>query len=83
MTAYLNGTKWCDLGPKPDLRFLYVLAAIAWLICSGAAAYGRGCPPHAPRDWHRSFDGFAYPPRTPQWRALDRMEIYGPKGIRL
>lgn len=33
---YLNGSKFCDLGRKPDLRFLYVLAAVAWFLCGGA-----------------------------------------------
>lgn len=34
---YLNGDKWSDLGRKPDLRWLYLLAAIAFFVCGGCS----------------------------------------------
>jgi hypothetical protein len=44
---YLNGGKWCDLGPQPDLTWLYLLACIAMVVCGGcdAADAGWRCHP--------------------------------------
>lgn len=32
---YLNGTRYCDLGPEADLRFLYLIAIIALFFSGG------------------------------------------------
>lgn len=46
--TYLNGSKWADLGPRPDLRFLYVFMAIAMVVCGGARAQSPLVPNTAP-----------------------------------
>lgn len=35
---YLNGSRWADLGEAPDVRWLYVLAAIATFVCGACRA---------------------------------------------
>jgi hypothetical protein len=32
---YLNGSKWADLGPERDLRWLCLIAHIAMIVCGG------------------------------------------------
>lgn len=32
---YLNGSKWADLGPVPDTRWLAAIAAVMFWVCGG------------------------------------------------
>jgi hypothetical protein len=47
-----NGDKWCSLGPRPDVRWLYLLGFLAMLLCGGLAwgqaGVPNGCGPGIP-----------------------------------